>query len=477
MEVSTLSNGTTRPKVALVTLGDSRREFYQSRMTIVTEETEIVVSSLSRDFEVYQSPIVYTDQEAEAVAQTIRNSGIQAVILFLPIWGTPSLAFRIAQSTNRPVAVLGNKRRDSSSLVVLLAVAGMLDQCGKPCIRIAGDLREEPSYRLVADYVHACTLAEEIRKSEFCMIGGRSIGIGTTVADPSQWERVFGTGFDHADQFEIYYRAQAIPQERVTRHTAWVREQMRIEPGGRFTEESLERQVRSYLALKDMVGERGYDFLGIKCQQEMSDHYALQCLAVALLNNDRDADGPKKPVPTSCECDCDGAMTMRLLSLAAGGSPSCLVDIKYFSAQERAFTLANCGSMAPWFTDPLGREPDYRRHVTMMQHSFGLAGGGALQMIAAEGDVTVARLFRSNGQYVLGCFTGKAVSKPISELRKTTWCYPHLFVEADIDYERFFQTMNSNHLHSVYGNHLEVLRLFCDMTGIRFISYNQNGRS
>ncbi|MCD7993821.1 MAG: hypothetical protein LUK37_19340 [Clostridia bacterium] len=84
----------------------------------------------------------------------------------------------------------------------------------------------------------------------------------------------------------------------------------------------------------------------------MSDHFALQCLGVALMNNDMDAEGAKTPVPTSCECDCDGALTMRILSLCAGGKPSCLLDIKFFDGESREFVLANCGSVAPYFADP-----------------------------------------------------------------------------------------------------------------------------
>ena len=52
-------------------------------------------------------------------------------------------------------------------------------------------------------------------------------------------------------------------------------------------------------------------------------------------------------------------------------------------------------------------------------------------------------------------------------------CYPTQFIRADIDYERFFNTMNSNHLHTVYGNFKEVLRNFCEITGIGFICYNR----
>ncbi len=461
-----------KKKVALITIGDSRREFYSTRLHIVDEERKKVVHFLDQEYEVYCSDIIYDEKTALQVADTIRVKGIRAVLIFFPIWGTPSLALRISQAVENPVVVLGNRRQDSSSLVVLLAAAGMLDQIGQKCIRIAGDVSDSVIRQQISDYINAVELQQAVKESAFCMVGGRSIGIGTTVADPSQWARVFGTSFDHRDQFEIYYRAESISADRVRRYLEWWKSKVRIEFSGLFTPESLELQIRSYLALKDMVEDGKYDFLGIKCQQEMSDHYVLQCLGVALLNNDNDADGPKKPIPTSCECDADGALTMRILSLASGGLPSCLVDIKFFSEASRSFILANCGSMAPYFANP-GNMADYSYSgITHMQHAFGLAGGGATQAIAAPGHVTVARLFRSKGEYVLGCFEGEAESRPIEELRKTSWCYPHQFISADIDYDLFFRTMNSNHLHTVYGSYSKVLRMFADLTGIGFIDYN-----
>lgn len=459
-------------RVALITIGDSRKEFYRTRLAIVEEETRKVVSALEKDFDVYTRDIVYDEKEAIEISEDIRREGIKAVLIFYPIWGTPSLSLRIAQATDAPVAILGNRRTDSSSLVVMLTAAGMLDQMGIKCSRIAGELSDPAVYKEVFDYIIAASLEDEVKKSSFCMLGGRSIGIGTTVADPSQWAKVFGVSFDHRDQYEIYYRAEAIDQERVDRHMKWWKDRVKCEFSGLFTPESLERQVRSYLAAKDIVEDGHYDFLGLKCQQEMSDHYALQCLSVALLNNNEDADGPKKPVPVSCECDADGALTMRILSLASGGNPSCLVDIKYFSDETKEFILANCGSLAPYFGNPADSSDSYS-HITMMQHSFGLAGGGATQFIAAPGHVTVARLFRSNGEYVLGCFEGETVMKPIEELRKTSWCYPHAFIKAEADYDLFFRTMNSNHLHLVYGSYAGVLRLYAESRGIRFIDYNR----
>lgn len=460
-------------KVAVVTLGDSRREFYKKRVHIAEAEIEKVRQCFGDRYELFMPDIIFDPEEGLSVADEIKSRGISAVILHLPIWATPSLAFRTAYCTPYPVLLLGNKQRDTSSLVTLLAVAGMLDQAGKACIRVSGDFEDEVVKKQVDDYIRAVSLTEGIRRSSFGMIGGRSIGIGTTVADPSQWQSVFGTEFDHCDQYEIVYRAKAMDGARVQKHLDWVREKIpNISFGGLFTEDSLKLQIRSYLALKDMAEEKKYDFMGVKCQQDMSDHFVLQCLGVALLNNHFDADGAKMPIPTSCECDCDGAMTMRILNLCAGGDPSCLLDIKFFDGESKEFVLANCGSVAPYFADPGDKEKAMRK-IALLPHIFGEAGGGSIQMIAKPGDVTVARLFRSHGRYVLGCFEGITEMRPLDELKKTTWCYPHAFVRADADYEKFYQTINSNHLHMVYGKHKKVLELFCSMTGIDFICYNK----
>ena len=460
-------------KIAVVTLGDSRREFFENRINIVEDELEKLTNKLSNEFDLYIPEVVFDIEEGQVVSDEIKAKGINCVLIHLPIWATPNLAYRIAYSTDLPVILFGNKRPESSSIVSLLAVAGMLEQSGKECIRLVGDIEDEDIYKKVKDFTTACNLVDSISRSSFGLIGGRSIGIGTTVADPSQWQKIFGVEFDHTDQYEIVYRAKEISEDRVKLHKNWIKENIpTIEFGGLFTEESLDLQVRSYLALKDIVHEKNYNFIGLKCQQEMSDHFVLQCISVALLNNNYDAEGPKEVIPTSCESDSDGALTMKLLSICSGNQPTNLVDIKFFDNEKKEMILANCGSMAPYFADPENKEVAMSK-ISLLPHVFGKAGGSSVQMIAKEGKVTIARLFRKNGKYALGCFEGELEMRPLEELKKTTWCYPHEFVKADIDYEKFFQTINSNHLHTAYGSYNEVLEEFCKMKGIEFICYNK----
>ena len=459
-------------RVGVATIGDERQSFYNARLRIVEEENAKLKSVLQGEYELVFSDILYTFRQADQWLASLAQMGVTCVIIHLPIWGNPSLAARVAQGTPLPVMLLGNRRQESSSLVTLLAAAGMLDQIGKKCIRVAGDIEDAATQQSVRDFARACNAVTRLQKSRYCAFGGRSIGIGTAAADPLQWQAEFGVDFDHCDQLEIVSRAKEADEQDVKRHLDWLYKNAgSIQLSGGLTAESLEKQVRSYLALKDIIAERGYDFLGIKCQTELSDGYALQCLGVALLNGVIDADGEKSPIPVSCECDCDGALTMYLLSLCAGGAPTSLMDIKFFSAESQEFILANCGSMAPFFagqgdpTKALGR-------VNLIPHVFGKAGGASVQFVASAGHTTVARLCRKKGRYTLYCFEGETQTRPLEECRKTTWCYPHQFITADIDYEAFFQTIGSNHLHTVYGSYRECLKLICNMLDIDFVCYN-----
>ena len=91
-----------RQKVAVVTLGDSRREFYRKREHIALAEVEKVKEAFGGKYELFMPQVVFDAEEGQAVADEIRRRGIEAVILHVPIWATPSLAFRIAYGTRTP---------------------------------------------------------------------------------------------------------------------------------------------------------------------------------------------------------------------------------------------------------------------------------------------------------------------------------------------------------------------------------------
>jgi len=462
----------SKPLVACITLGDARRDFYAQRAHIVEEESGKLREYLATQSHLYMPDPVFCVEEARTIADEIRTRHISCVIVYVPIWGTPNLATQLAYSTDLPVIVVGNLRPDTSSLVALLATAGMLEQGGKQVIRIIGDCSDEKFKKQLSTNIKALQVVENIQASQFCLIGGQSIGIGTTIADFAQWRKLWQLDTEHADQYEVVKRAEAIDDKRVLLHQGWLETKLgAIEFGKLFTKESLNRQIRSYLALKDMVSDGGFDFIALKCQRELSDHYAVQCLAIALLNNPFDAEGNKPVIPCACEGDCDGALTMYLLHQCDKEQPSCLVDIRSYDVAKKEFTFANCGGMAFAYA-ALNNVDEAMTSAKMMPHVFGEAGGGTTQFMAQPGIITAARLFRKDGNYCMGAFKGEVMHRSRESL-VANYIYPHAFIKADIDFDSFVQSIGSNHMHYVYGDYVDELEKLCEIQGIRMYNYTK----
>ena len=134
----------------------------------------------------------------------------------------------------------------------------------------------------------------------------------SAVVSMQDWQKQFGVDIEHLDQSEILRIGETIPQEQVDKAMAWLEEHVKkIHYDGRqLTPEKLQLQIRHYEAIKQIIREHHYDFVGVKCHYEMSRHYCTQCISAAFCNDPYDWDGPKEPVVYACEADCDAALTM-----------------------------------------------------------------------------------------------------------------------------------------------------------------------
>ena len=70
-----------KKKVAIVTLGDSRREFYKKREAIVASEIEKVKKAFGDKYDLYISPIVFDTEDGQNISDEIKKQGIEAVII------------------------------------------------------------------------------------------------------------------------------------------------------------------------------------------------------------------------------------------------------------------------------------------------------------------------------------------------------------------------------------------------------------
>ena len=459
-------------KTGLLTFAEQREEVYAKRKVILEEETDKLLSALKGKLDVVPSNPIITKKDMISAVEDMRKQGVSSIIISLPIWASPHFPVLAVKLLGVPVVLYGNDRMDSSSKVAMLAAGGAFDQAGFSHKRIIGDI-DDPS--IVGELIDFCTAAQalnQLKGMTYGCFGGRGASICTTTADLAQWQALFGIDIEHIGQIEIVRIAESINEKDVQKYVEWVKTNFgKIEyEKNLFTPDKLELQVRSYLATKKIIKDRDLDFMGIKCQPEMSDHYVLQCLNQMLLNDPYDADGPKEPIVSSCEADHDGALSMQILKLLSGLKPTLLLDVRHFEVNE--FIGANCGSMPSWYANYSNDPSENLKDVHLISHVFGKAGGGATQLVAGDKDVTLARLCRKNGKYWMAILKGSIIKKPREELKKSTWTFPHAFIKAKFDKKEFLSTYGSNHIHVGVGDLVNKLVEFCELLGVDYKIYS-----
>lgn len=460
------------PKIGILTFAEQREEFYVKRKPIVEEELEKIKLIFNKKYHCTIPKIIRSKQEMLDGIDQIQKAGVSTLIICLPIWSAPNFPVIAAKILNIPTILLSNNRLDSSSQVALMAVGGALDQIGFNHKRVVGEIEDSQILNDIDNFCQAANAKETLKGVTYGSIGGRSLGICTATADLAQWQSLFGIDIEHLDQYEIVRISKSIDTKQVKKYKEWITTNFgKVEFNeDSFTPEKLDLQIRSYLATKKIIQNIGLDFIGIKCQTELSDHFVLQCLNQSMLNDPYDADGEKEPIVSSCECDHDGALTMQILKILSGGKPTIFLDIRHVS--ESKIIGANCGSIPTWFSNYSFTASDNLKNVHLIPHTIGKAGGGAVQLVAGPSEVTLARLCRNKGNYWMAIMKGSFIKKSREELKKTTWSFPHAFIQAEFNKDLFLSTYGSNHIHGTVGDYVKTLVDFCKLSSIDFKVYS-----
>jgi L-fucose isomerase len=440
-------------KVALAHVTDSRLAIFSKREPAVKEEIQSL-KWLGKEYKVIESDVLNSIDDIESFAEKANIFGAQSLIIHVPIWADPIFSIKLHNHIPVPVLLLGNSRPDTSSLVGVLGAGGALDQVGCQHFRVFEHSSEQ-----------------SLKGQTLGLFGGKSLGIFTANVDPAQWQKLFGVDIEILDQHDIISEAENISLEHVEQEKMWLTKNLgNVAFSGVFTSSTFEKQIRSYLATKILVNKNNLDFVGVKCQPELSDGYVTQCIAHMLMNNRFDSNGKKEAIIHACESDADGALTMQILHLLSEGKSASLVDVRWFDEKEKTWTLANCGAIACEFfatdADPIGL-----KQLEATQHVFGKGGGGAYPGVVAPGKVTLARLCRNNGVYWMAIILGDVESRKRSDLAKTTASFPQAFVRTNAGID-FAEVYGSNHIHMVKGDFTEELIIFCKLIGIDWRIWN-----
>ncbi len=463
-------------RVGILTFSDGREFVHRDLAEFDRRvESEIAQALEARGHEVTRAEeLVCSNELATSEARRVADARPDLTIFNIPVWAFPHFSMLAARATPGPILLFSNINPQYPGMVGMLAAAGGLDQLGRVYGRAWGDISDPAVLRRVDAHARAAAAVRSLEGSTFGRIGGRPMGMYTAVSPTDEWMRRFGVDVEEIDQWELVRRSEQVDATRARAGRQWLeRHAAGVHYDGKqLTPELLERQVRSYYAMRELIEEWNLDFSGIKGQPELTTHFATMDVTEAFLNDPYDWDGPKDVHVCATEADMDAALTMQLLK-SLSGTPVLFADVRHYHADRDIWDLCNSGQHATWFAARSSDPAENMRHVHLYPEGFYFpAGGASIHHLAAPGDLTFARLTRLGGRYRMhvlrGSFERYDPETNEALMRQSTYEWPHAFARFDASAEEILGRYGSNHIHAIPGDHVQELHVICRLLDIDY---------
>jgi L-fucose isomerase len=388
-----------------------------------------------------------------AAARRLQEQRVDCALLQLGTWVFAPTVVDTLRAVDLPFGIWAEDCPGSFSLTAGGVVHGSLDELGMKHRFFYGSPKSARLLGEISAFAGAAACARELSGSRLAVIGGRVMGMYTTMADIVQVKSLFGVEIEHIDTVRIHMAAEALADGEVEK----VRKKLLASFGKVNTEEAvLDKSIRLYLALKGVLEKEGYGVAAVKCQEEMINNYACFCLAASFLNNEG--------FTISCEADINAALMMSILRTASGGT-ALFGDINHLDLERGELRLVNCGSMPT-----LMAESEKKVDLESQYEYMGEAGGATLVFSVKGSPVTIGRLFRLSGRYAMVAAEGATQEFPRERFEEAREFWPQALVRLDCDPHDLVQNLRSNHMHLCFGKHLGVLKEFCSLKGIELIA-------
>ena len=141
-----------KPTVGLIVFSESlvREDVYRKRRPIAERETKRFVEALEKDVNILwpRSREIRSKAQALQSIYELHAAGIDAAILYVPIFVAPALVAHTANLLRVPFALACNEAEDSLSQLVFLAAGGAIEQIGLKYLRVPGDAVEKSNYNI-----------------------------------------------------------------------------------------------------------------------------------------------------------------------------------------------------------------------------------------------------------------------------------------------------------------------------------------
>lgn len=315
------------------------------------------------------------------------------------------------------------------------------------------DIIGKPSNtKKVADFCNAATAVKELRFARIGMAGYRDMNLYGTLYDGSSLKREIGVEIETFEMLEIKQRYDKVTAEEKAKVIDNVMSKWNfLKPAKR---EGMEMAAGYFLAVKQLIDERGYKAISLKDVDGMKKLLGFPPAPIFMLLADCEG------VSTIPENDCLGNVTQLIVKALTGQCGAYLEFYEFFE------------------DSVLAGVPDYiPKEVTMgettvMPAAFGELSEGILNVSKVKtGTITMCRLFQDNGKYFMHLVVGEGKTPPKWEEAGWTQPAPQLpGLQVFMDnVEKFAQNVMCQHYIISYGDNTAKITDLCNILGIEII--------
>ncbi|MCL5069547.1 MAG: hypothetical protein M1308_01400 [Actinobacteria bacterium] len=452
-----------KPKVGVI-LASHKREPSSFSLELLKKGLERLSKEGIEIF--FNGKYATNDQE---VRTEIKNLKLKDVDLYMVVPGNwvepPVLCHPLEEIRYENILLLGFTEslrliRDghflgSNSAFTVLRNA--MSQMGFRFNALQGFLEEKEISIKIRNIAWASYLSRLIRKIKLGLIGYCSLGIYTACFDLHKVRNVFGIEIDtSADSFILYKNMEEVEANEISDVKSILAEQCEIHDEI-INNDSLEKSIRMYIALKKMALEKDWKGLSVKCQNEFSTYLrCTACLPLSMLTDEG--------IMCTDEGDIHALITMVIMSsLISADVPIYFGDI--YKLKEGGFLMDHCG-LSPHKCASENSKISLIPQNPRISIDGKTTGGVVSSYEFREGLVTIGRIENNReGNYFFHFCKGRV--KPIESV---AYGWSTLVFTPDCNDDFFAENQLANHYIFVYEDIFDKLIEFSKLIGLKVIN-------
>lgn len=399
--------------------------------------------------------VMTTPAEVYEAIDQFRSALVDVVVMVYGAFTADDIAAAVKQRMDCPLILWApheppfnkEERLWANALCAMTMNASALKRLGYAYETVYGDPEEDAAGGKVIRLLKGYSVKKYLNGLSIGLFGYRPTNYYVSTFDEAAIRHTFGMTMNSTDLQVVEAEMKALPDEDVQKDMRYVREHWET---GRLPEGHLELHSRSYLAIKKLMKDQGYDFASIKCWPEMTTMHIQPCAVLGRLLSDG--------ITVACEGDVDAGITQVMEYHLTGKRPF-IADMIDVDEQENTMTFWHCGNAAPELHSD-------KYPCELCNHPL-IGQGSAFWTALKPGHVTIARLHNDRGQYELILTRGEALDRD----RTTRGCMTFVKIERPVREvtESLLQMGIPHHYVLVWDDCYDEMKQAAELMNIRVI--------